>query len=91
MFLQVQESSNSQLSRLEELKRRLEALNPSRSSTTGVPSVRLLCTLILEYSSAITLSMLYAFVFSSYKEVPASEQIGRYLYLIHVTFSVIEM
>lgn len=34
----VQESSNSQLSRLEELKRRLEALNPSRSSTTGVPS-----------------------------------------------------
>ncbi|KAH6809624.1 junctophilin-like protein [Perilla frutescens var. frutescens] len=33
----VQESSNSQLSRLEELKRRLEALNPSRSSTTNVP------------------------------------------------------
>ncbi|KAL8519439.1 hypothetical protein ACS0TY_010394 [Phlomoides rotata] len=30
----VQESSNAQLSRLEELKRRLEALNPSRSSTT---------------------------------------------------------
>ncbi|CAA0830776.1 Unknown protein [Striga hermonthica] len=30
----VQESSNTQLSRLEELKRRLEALNPSRSSTS---------------------------------------------------------
>ncbi|KAK4280428.1 hypothetical protein QN277_012053 [Acacia crassicarpa] len=30
----VQESSNSQFSRLEELKRRLEALNPSRASTT---------------------------------------------------------
>ncbi|GFP84757.1 hypothetical protein PHJA_000619600 [Phtheirospermum japonicum] len=30
----VQESSNSQLSRLEELKRRLDALNPSRSSTS---------------------------------------------------------
>uniref|UniRef100_A0A7N0SW04 RAB6-interacting golgin n=2 Tax=Kalanchoe fedtschenkoi TaxID=63787 RepID=A0A7N0SW04_KALFE len=29
----VQESSQSQLSRLEELKRRLEALNPSRTST----------------------------------------------------------
>ncbi|KAE8710776.1 hypothetical protein F3Y22_tig00110319pilonHSYRG00328 [Hibiscus syriacus] len=29
----VQESSNSQFARLEELKRRLEALNPSRSST----------------------------------------------------------
>ncbi|KAG8381410.1 hypothetical protein BUALT_Bualt06G0119200 [Buddleja alternifolia] len=29
----VKESSNTQLSRLEELKRRLEALNPSRSST----------------------------------------------------------
>ncbi|CAI9092132.1 OLC1v1027305C1 [Oldenlandia corymbosa var. corymbosa] len=29
----VQESSNTQLARLEELKRRLEALNPSRSST----------------------------------------------------------
>ncbi|KAH6783866.1 junctophilin-like protein [Perilla frutescens var. hirtella] len=29
----VKESSNAQLSRLEELKRRLEALNPSRSST----------------------------------------------------------
>ncbi|KAK4431554.1 hypothetical protein Salat_0917500 [Sesamum alatum] len=33
----VKESSNAQLSRLEELKRRLEALNPSRSST-NVPS-----------------------------------------------------
>ncbi|XP_011076266.1 uncharacterized protein LOC105160537 [Sesamum indicum] len=33
----VKESSNAQLSRLEELKRRLEALNPSRSSTY-VPS-----------------------------------------------------
>ncbi|OWM79494.1 uncharacterized protein LOC116206392 isoform X1 [Punica granatum] len=33
----VQESSNSQFSRLEELKRRLEALNPARSSTC-VPS-----------------------------------------------------
>ncbi|KAI3471086.1 hypothetical protein Pfo_027749 [Paulownia fortunei] len=33
----VQESSNAQFSRLEELKRRLEALNPSRSSTY-VPS-----------------------------------------------------
>ncbi|XP_031395119.1 uncharacterized protein LOC116206392 isoform X2 [Punica granatum] len=31
----VQESSNSQFSRLEELKRRLEALNPARSSTMG--------------------------------------------------------
>ncbi|GER41455.1 hypothetical protein STAS_18170 [Striga asiatica] len=30
----VQESSNTQLSRLEELKRRLEALNPSRSSSS---------------------------------------------------------
>lgn len=30
----VQESSNSQFSRLEELKRRLEAMNPSRSSTS---------------------------------------------------------
>ncbi|KAK3016901.1 hypothetical protein RJ639_006506 [Escallonia herrerae] len=30
----VQESSNTQFSRLEELKRRLEALNPSRSSTS---------------------------------------------------------
>lgn len=30
----VQESSNSQYARLEELKRRLEALNPSRSSTS---------------------------------------------------------
>ncbi|KAL3521480.1 hypothetical protein ACH5RR_019629 [Cinchona calisaya] len=30
----VQESSNTQLARLEELKRRLEALNPSRSSTS---------------------------------------------------------
>ncbi|CAA2985088.1 Hypothetical predicted protein [Olea europaea subsp. europaea] len=29
----VQESSNAQYARLEELKRRLEALNPSRSST----------------------------------------------------------
>ncbi|XWS50625.1 hypothetical protein CRYUN_Cryun12cG0101900 [Craigia yunnanensis] len=29
----VQESSNSQFARLEELKRRMEALNPSRSST----------------------------------------------------------
>ncbi|KAL2324479.1 hypothetical protein Fmac_023537 [Flemingia macrophylla] len=29
----VQESSNSQFARLEELKRRLEALNPSRAST----------------------------------------------------------
>ncbi|KAK8289334.1 hypothetical protein V6Z12_D07G185400, partial [Gossypium hirsutum] len=28
----VQESSNSQFARLEELKRRLEALNPSRAS-----------------------------------------------------------
>lgn len=40
---QVQESSNSQLSRLEELKRRLEALNPGRSST-NVSSVRFLRT-----------------------------------------------
>ncbi|XP_054802631.1 uncharacterized protein LOC129306199 isoform X1 [Prosopis cineraria] len=47
----VQESSNSQFARLEELKRRLEALNPSRASTTvhhdntikdssSVPSIR---------------------------------------------------
>lgn len=33
----VQESSNTQFSRLEELKRRLEALNPSRASTNVVP------------------------------------------------------
>ncbi|KAL3652350.1 aci13 [Castilleja foliolosa] len=33
----VQESSNTQLSRLEELKRRLDALNPIRSSTSVVP------------------------------------------------------
>ncbi|KAL6977642.1 aci13 [Sarracenia purpurea var. burkii] len=31
----VQESSNSQFARLEELKRRLEALNPSRSSSSA--------------------------------------------------------
>lgn len=35
----VQESSNSQFARLEELKRRLEALNPGRSSTTVSPDV----------------------------------------------------
>ncbi|KAG6424748.1 hypothetical protein SASPL_115168 [Salvia splendens] len=35
----VQESSNSQLARLEELKRRMESLNPSRSSNTHTPSV----------------------------------------------------
>ncbi|XP_042058041.1 uncharacterized protein LOC121802433 isoform X1 [Salvia splendens] len=34
----VQESSNSQLARLEELKRRMESLNPSRSSNTHTPS-----------------------------------------------------
>ncbi|XP_057774449.1 uncharacterized protein LOC130993541 [Salvia miltiorrhiza] len=34
----VQESSNSQLARLEELKRRMESLNPSRSSNTHAPS-----------------------------------------------------
>ncbi|KAK9143594.1 hypothetical protein Syun_012994 [Stephania yunnanensis] len=33
----VQESSNAQYSRLEELKRRLEALNPSRASMSGPP------------------------------------------------------
>ncbi|KAH6811262.1 hypothetical protein C2S51_025024 [Perilla frutescens var. frutescens] len=33
LIIQVKESSNAQLSRLEELKRRLEALNPSKSST----------------------------------------------------------
>ncbi|EXC32162.1 hypothetical protein L484_002797 [Morus notabilis] len=33
----VHESSNTQFSRLEELKRRLEALNPSRASTNFVP------------------------------------------------------
>ncbi|MFQ6638125.1 hypothetical protein Gotur_012616, partial [Gossypium turneri] len=32
-FFAVQESSNSQFARLEELKRRLEALNPSKKST----------------------------------------------------------
>ncbi|MFQ6665794.1 hypothetical protein Gotur_032405, partial [Gossypium turneri] len=31
-FFAVQESSNSQFAQLEELKRRLEALNPSRAS-----------------------------------------------------------
>lgn len=46
IFIQVQESSNAQLSRLEELKRRLEALNPSRSSIT-VPYVRFLCIFML--------------------------------------------
>ncbi|KAF5207005.1 hypothetical protein FRX31_003409 [Thalictrum thalictroides] len=35
----VQESSNTQFSRLEELKRRLEALNPSRPSISGVQDV----------------------------------------------------
>ncbi|KAL5727779.1 aci13 [Ranunculus cassubicifolius] len=35
----VQESSNTQFSRLEELKRRLEALNPSRPSVSGVQDV----------------------------------------------------
>ncbi|EPS74030.1 hypothetical protein M569_00730, partial [Genlisea aurea] len=35
----VVESSNSQMSRLEELKRKLEALNPTRSSSTAIPSV----------------------------------------------------
>ncbi|XP_058105601.1 uncharacterized protein LOC131249055 [Magnolia sinica] len=33
----VQESTNTQFSRLEELKRRLEALNPSKVSTCSVP------------------------------------------------------
>ncbi|XP_009802126.1 uncharacterized protein LOC107775263 [Nicotiana tabacum] len=33
----VLESSNSQLARLEELKRRLEAMNPSRASTASTP------------------------------------------------------
>ncbi|XP_047959515.1 uncharacterized protein LOC125204819 isoform X2 [Salvia hispanica] len=35
----VQESSNSQLARLEELKRRMKSLNPSRSSNIHKPSV----------------------------------------------------
>ncbi|KAL2920571.1 Actin cytoskeleton-regulatory complex protein PAN1 [Bienertia sinuspersici] len=34
----VQQSSNSQYARLEELKRRLEALNPGRASTSIVPT-----------------------------------------------------
>ncbi|KAK4758081.1 hypothetical protein SAY87_019382 [Trapa incisa] len=38
----VQESSNSQFSRLEELKRRLEALNPARSSTSVPTDVKLM-------------------------------------------------
>ncbi|XP_077248124.1 junctophilin-like protein [Tasmannia lanceolata] len=33
----VQESASTQFSRLEELKRRLEALNPSRASTSDIP------------------------------------------------------
>ncbi|XP_042048916.1 uncharacterized protein LOC121794699 isoform X2 [Salvia splendens] len=37
----VQESSNSQLARLEELKRRMESLNPSRSSNIHMPSTQL--------------------------------------------------
>ncbi|KAF6160388.1 hypothetical protein GIB67_019157, partial [Kingdonia uniflora] len=36
----VQESSNTQFSRLEELKRRLEAMNPSRASTSDVHDVK---------------------------------------------------
>ncbi|KAJ4955622.1 hypothetical protein NE237_012405 [Protea cynaroides] len=36
----VQESSNSQFSRLEELKRRLEALNPSRASVSDAHDVK---------------------------------------------------
>ncbi|KAJ9139949.1 hypothetical protein P3X46_030640 [Hevea brasiliensis] len=36
----VQESSNSQFSRLEELKRRLEALNPSRASTSSLHDMK---------------------------------------------------
>ncbi|KAK4793470.1 hypothetical protein SAY86_023905 [Trapa natans] len=40
--LVVQESSNSQFSRLEELKRRLEALNPARSSTSVPTDVKLM-------------------------------------------------
>ncbi|CAN6807079.1 hypothetical protein Bca4012_001612 [Brassica carinata] len=35
----VQESSNTQYARLEELKRRLEALNPNRSSSTSIQQV----------------------------------------------------
>ncbi|KAI3918096.1 hypothetical protein MKX01_041416 [Papaver californicum] len=36
----VQESSQSQYTKLEELKRRLEALNPGRDSTTGLHDVK---------------------------------------------------
>ncbi|KAH7557545.1 hypothetical protein JRO89_XS11G0177700 [Xanthoceras sorbifolium] len=44
----VQESSSSQFSRLEELKRRLEALNPSRASTSSlVKKVLRVCILDL--------------------------------------------
>lgn len=35
----VQESSNSQYARLEQLKRRLEALNPGRASTSIMPNI----------------------------------------------------
>ncbi|KAK6117560.1 hypothetical protein DH2020_048688 [Rehmannia glutinosa] len=51
----VQESSNSQLSRLEELKRRLEAMNPNRASSS-VPSdgnQRLLPANITQDSSTV--------------------------------------
>ncbi|KAG6422589.1 hypothetical protein SASPL_119167 [Salvia splendens] len=51
----VQESSNSQLARLEELKRRMESLNPSRSSNTYTPSAgnqRLPQSSTVEVSSA---------------------------------------
>ncbi|CAA0835542.1 Unknown protein [Striga hermonthica] len=49
----VQESSNTQLSRLEELKRRLEALNPSRMSTSvsSDENLRHMPASITQYSS----------------------------------------
>ncbi|KAJ4868401.1 Uncharacterized protein Rs2_50050 [Raphanus sativus] len=47
----VQESSNTQYARLEELKRRLEALNPNRSSTS-VPQVHEPEIKSVAYSSA---------------------------------------
>lgn len=82
MLLKVQESSNSQLSRLEELKRRMESLNPSRSSNTNFPTVRFMCTFVLEYSpwsihlhlGCLILVLLFSpswFIYSS-SVVPAS-------------------
>ncbi|CAN1171955.1 hypothetical protein LINPERPRIM_LOCUS8290 [Linum perenne] len=38
LFLQAQESSNLQFARLVELKRRIEALNPNRASSTNISS-----------------------------------------------------